>query len=421
MNTKILKLLFTLVTLLFATQISYAQLVTTFAGVTLSSGSIDATGIAAKFSSPTDIAFDASGNAFVADFNNHTIRKITSAGVVTTFAGSAGVVGTTDDTGTAARFNKPYYLAFDAGGNLFVSCNGSHSIRKITPTGVVTTFAGSTGGLSGTTDDTGTAARFNSPAGLTFDASGDLFVADYDNNSVRKITPAGLVTTFVTGVNGLNGLTFTTSGGLFGSNIVNHTIIKITSAAVVTTFAGATGILGSTDDPARFNAPFGISTNTSGSLFVMDLANHAVRKITSAGVVTTFAGLAGFIGTTDGNGTAARFTSPLGGGFDANGDLFVADIGSHTIRKIRFLCLNITPPTGTDNYWMGCTNSDWNDGTNWSVGTPPTATENVYVPAGAANELIIDTTVTCAKMTVQIGTKCTVNYNAGGKLVVKFQ
>jgi sugar lactone lactonase YvrE len=133
------------------------------------------------------VAVDSSGNVYVADFDAATIRKITAAGVVTTLAGTAGQFGSTDGTGTAARFDLPFGVAVDSSGNVYVS-NSFSTIRKITSAGVVTTFAG-TRGQSGSTDGNGTAARFNSPNGVAVDSSGYIYVADTNNSTVRKITP----------------------------------------------------------------------------------------------------------------------------------------------------------------------------------------------------------------------------------------
>jgi sugar lactone lactonase YvrE len=136
------------------------------------------------------VAVDGSGNIFVADTGNNTIRKITPAGVVTTFAGTAGSPGSTDGTGSAARFNSPCGVAVDGSGNVFVADTGSNTIRKVTPTGVVTTLAGSSG-VVGNADGTRATARFNGPSSVAVDGSGNVFVADTGNNTIRKITASG--------------------------------------------------------------------------------------------------------------------------------------------------------------------------------------------------------------------------------------
>ncbi len=326
----------------------YTYTVTTFAGTAGSSGTTDGTGTAARFSGPYGITIDSSGNLYVSDSDNHCIRKITSAGVVTTFAGLCGTSGTTDGTGTAARFGNPNGITIDSSGNLYVVQPGYQTIRKITSAGVVTTFAG-TAGSSGTTDGTGTAARFNYPKGITIDTSGNLYVADDGNHCIRKITSAGVVTTFagLCGTSNLTdgtgtaarfsspeGITADTSGNLYVTDY-NQIIRKITSAGVVTTFAGSSlgsGFTDGTGTAARFYWPKGITADTSGNLFVADSGNYRIRKITSAGIVITVAGSNS--GSTDGTGTSAGFYWPYGITIDSSGNLYVTDGGNHTIRKI---------------------------------------------------------------------------------------
>ena len=158
-------------------KITPAGVVSTLAGLAGSSGSADGTGSAARFYYPTGVAVDGSGNVYVADTGNYTIRKITPAGVVSTLAGLAGSTGSADGTGSAARFYYPYGVAVDGSGNVYVADTGNYTIRKITPAGVVSTLAG-TAGSSGSADGTGSAARFNYPTGVAVDGSGNVYVAD---------------------------------------------------------------------------------------------------------------------------------------------------------------------------------------------------------------------------------------------------
>ena len=177
-------------------KITSAGVVTTLAGVALNAGIADGTGSAARFFSPGGVAVDGAGNVYVADSNNATVHAITPAGVVTTLAGLAGNVGSTDGTGSAARFSQPdESVAVDTAGNVYVADTNNHTIRMITPAGVVTTLAGLAGSF-GSTDGTGAAARFHSPDGVAVDVSGNVYVADTINQTIRKITPAGVVTTF---------------------------------------------------------------------------------------------------------------------------------------------------------------------------------------------------------------------------------
>jgi hypothetical protein len=285
----------------------------------------------------------------VADYGNNTIRKVTSSGVVTTLAGSAGVSGATDGTGSAARFNGPFGVTLDAAGNVFVADYGNHTIRKVTSAGVVTTLAGSAG-VSGSTDAAGSAARFNFPTDITADVHGNLFVAELLNHTIRKVTSAGVVTTLA-GSAGLSGTTdatgsaarfnfpysvsVDTAGNVFVAE-TSHLIRKVTSAGVVTTLAGSPGQSGSTDgtgSAARFSTPSGVSVDTTGNVFVADYGSNTIRKVTSAGVVTTEAGLAGVAGSNNGLGSAARFHRPSGITVDTSGNVFVAEVINCTIRN----------------------------------------------------------------------------------------
>jgi sugar lactone lactonase YvrE len=332
-------------------KVTPAGVVTTLAGLAGNSGSADGTGSAAQFFQPVGVAVDSAGNVYVADGANNTIRKITSAGVVTTLAGQAGSFGSADGTGTAAQFYNPSGVAVDGAGNVYVADYANHTIRKITSAGVVTTLAG-LAGSPGNADGTGSAARFNIPSGVAVDSAGNLYVAEFGNSTIRKVTPAGVVTT-VAGLAGSlgsadgtgsaarfynpSGVAVDTNGSVYVADYGNHTIRKITSAGVVTTLAGLAGSPGSADgtgSAARFNVPTGVAVDSAGNVYVADSGNCTIRKVTPAGVVTTLAGLAGSVGSADGTGSAARFSNPSGVAVDTNGSVYVADYANHTIRKI---------------------------------------------------------------------------------------
>jgi SMP-30/Gluconolactonase/LRE-like region/NHL repeat/FG-GAP-like repeat len=330
-------------------KITSAGVVTTFAGQPGTFGSADGTGTAARFSGPRGIAVDAAGNVYVGDSFNHTIRKISAAGVVTTLAGSPGVAGAVDATGSAARFRQPSGVAVDGAGNVYVADANNHTIRKVTPAGVVTTVAG-LALTFGNTDGTGSAARFNGPRGIVIDSTGLLFVADTNNSRIRQMTADGVVTTLAgvgigevdgTGTaarfNGPWGIAVDSAGTLYVADTTNDTIRKITTGAVVTTIAGFRGSLGFADGyriNARFARPNGVAVAADGTVYVADTFNNTIRKITSVGIVTTLAGLAGSSGSTDGTGSAARFFGPRGVAVDNTGVVYVTDANNQTIRKI---------------------------------------------------------------------------------------
>lgn len=266
--------------------------VSTFAGSGVS-GSTDGIGVAATLSIPTGIAIDLAGNIFVADSGTHKIRKITPAGFVTTFAGS-GDFGHLNGTGTNASFASPRGLAADSSGNIYVADVGNHAIRKITPAGVVTTLAGSFNGSSGSVDGSGTAARFYSPTDVAVDPSGNIFVVDSIDRKVRKITPAGVVTTFA------------------GS--------------------GSSGSVDGVGINATFTFLNGIAVGSNGDVYVADSTLHKIRKITPAGVVTTYAG-SGSAGSVDGIGASASFYDPRRLALDSNGNIYVSETQNQKTRK----------------------------------------------------------------------------------------
>ena len=257
-----------------------------------SPGYVDGPGDVAQFYNPYYLAIDAQGNIFVSDNFNNRIRKISPQGIVTTFAGSGDIAGYADGPGNVAKFWSPYGLTIDSQGNLYVADAGNHRIRKITPQGVVSTFAGS--GTRGYADGSADVAQFNLPVDVSIDLSGNLYVADADNHKIRKISSQGVVTT------------------LAGSS------------------EGYTDGSGST---AQFNKPQGIKVDGLGNVYVTEFFNHSVRMIRPQGVVTTIAGN-GTEGFSDGIGSTARFSNPNGLTLDSYGDLYVADAGNNRIRKL---------------------------------------------------------------------------------------
>ncbi len=299
------------------TSIYEPQCFDTLAGQAGVPGTANATGANARFEEPWGIAVAGNGTVYVADTRNHTIRKITPTGVVTLLAGSPGVAGFVDGAGIGvARFSRPTGVAVDAAGNVYVADYNNQRIRKIDPAGLVTTVAGS--GAIGTADLPGVLAEFHNPFGVALNSAGTLlYVADQNNQSIREIT-------LLTGA-------VTTHAGL----------------------SGTVGYLNGTNGAARFNTPKGIAVDGSGNVYVADAGNLVVRKIAAGGGVTTLAGdpVSAFqVGFNDGPGAGARFSnlqaiSPFGGtcglAVDGAGNVYVTDqgfpmapINGHTIRKI---------------------------------------------------------------------------------------
>jgi len=321
-----------------------------FVGMPGGQGTVDGTGTQARFNFPRGMAVDASGNLFVSDYFNYCIRKITPAGVVTTFVGKAGAYGSADGTGGNARFGNPSGLAF-VNGVLYVADTGNNTIRKITSAGVVTTLAGKSG-VSGSADGTGEDARFFRPDGIAKATDGSLLVVDTYNQAVRKVTTAGVVTTLV-GQIGVIGSTDGTlaqarfkypqgiavggDGTIFITDTSNHTIRKITKAGVVTTLAGNVGVRGALDGmgtAAKFDYPVAVVVRPNGDLYVADEGNAAIRRVTPAGEVTTPIGTLLEYGSEDGTGTAARLRFPEGLALDSAGRLYFSDSGNNNIRRV---------------------------------------------------------------------------------------
>jgi sugar lactone lactonase YvrE len=295
-------------------------------------GFADGIGTAASFRNPQGIAVDSSGNVYVADSNNYRIRKITPNGTVTTLAGS-GDSGYADGIGTAARFKRPGGVAVDSSSNVYVADSFNHRIRKITPNGTVTTLAGS--GDYGYADGIGTSASFYYPRGLVVDSSGNVYVADSYNQRIRKITPDGTVTTLAgsdnqayadgngtaASFNYPQGVAVDSSGNVYVADTQNQRIRKITPNGTVTTLAGS-GDQSYSDGlgtAARLNSPQGVAVDSSGNVYVADSNNYRIRKITPNGTVTTLAG--SDYGYGDGIGTAASFRRLQGVAVDSSGNV----------------------------------------------------------------------------------------------------
>ena len=339
--------------------------ISTLAGQAGTTGMTNGTGTTAKFNYPTGIAIDSSGNLYIADCFNNQIRKVTfsspggvvTATVSTPYGSLAGTAGSTsgvgnNGNGNSALFNFPRDIAVDASNNFYVADEGSNQIRKInTTTNQVTTIS------------TSASPPFMSPKGVAVDHSGNVYVADYGNNVIRKIANGTVSivagsSTFAAGYsdgaattqalfNGPIGLAVDGSGNIYVADYGNAAVRKISSTGVVSTIAGQGDVAGCLDGAgttqALFNVPRGIMVDSSGNLYVTDSCaptaqppvfsgNNLLRKITPAGVVTTLAGNAGIVGSGDGTGSAAAFYSSCGVVMNASGNLYIADANNNTIR-----------------------------------------------------------------------------------------
>jgi sugar lactone lactonase YvrE len=309
----------------------------------------------AQLNFPNAVAVDSSGNVYIADRDNHRIRKVTSGGIITTLAGgSSGYAG---DSGPAAlaQFYYPAGVAVDTAGNLYIADRDNHVIRKISAGGIVSTVAGS--GISGYSGDSGsaTAAQLNSPNGVAVDSAGNLYIADTSNHRIRQVTPAGTISTVAgTGTAGYTGdsgaatsarlnspsaVTVDSSGNLYIADQSNHRIRKVTSGGTISTLAGSGTRTFSGDGgqatSAALNAPYGVAVDSSGNVYIADQYNYRIRKIDLSGMISTFGGNGLYRMAGDGGlATSAQLSTPRGTVMDSAGNLYIADYANHRVRKV---------------------------------------------------------------------------------------
>lgn len=358
----------------------YGQEVVTIAGIVETVGSADGPALEATFDNPHGIAMDEVGNVYVVDRFGHKIRKYTQDGFVSTLAGS-GIAGRQDGNGTNATFNQPWGICVGKDGNIYVADTQNNLIRKISPEGEVTTFAGS--GDFGSANGSSTNATFGNPTGLEMDENGNLYVADHLTHIIRKISPSGNVTTlagvpnspgYIDG-NGSNslfyrpyGLTLDINGDILLADEWNHSIRRITPLGVVSTVAGM-GEIGHLDGPpgsSKFNFPWDLTVDALGNIYVGDGYNHVIRKLIPSGSlpaiyeVTTYVGNSGVTGAIDGYGTDAEFNAATSLYYWAQtGEIYITDAYNNLIRKIigsdrGYVGLQMISPQGIPNGGFFC-------------------------------------------------------------------
>jgi serine/threonine-protein kinase len=329
------------------THISSAQNynVSTVAGNYLLKGVIDGTGTEAQFYGPTDFTVDANDNIFVLD--DKRVRKISPTGVVTTVVGPVGAYGNfgyKDGTSTTAAFKYPSGIEVDANGNLYITDYGNNCIRKVETDGTVSTIAGSL--IGGNDNGVGSDAKFYNPEDIVLNIDGNFYIVT--SNAIRKMTPAGVVTTFAGSNSNLEGhtdgkgllATFASASNIcadkFGTLYVleSSRIRKITIDGDVTTLAG-TGVSGYLDgagNVAKFDMANGISVDANGNCYVSDYGNTKIRKVTPDGTVSTIAGTVK--GFANGPGTSAKFNYLCSIYSTKNGDLLVGDLLNYNVSRI---------------------------------------------------------------------------------------
>lgn len=332
--------------------------ISTFAG----NGAVGYTGdggqaSAATLNNPTGVVFDAAGNLYIADKSNNVIRKVATTGVITTFAGT-GTAGFSGDNGqaTSATLNLPNRLSADTLGNVYISDYLNSRIRKVATTGIITTVAGHIRqGFSGDGFQA-VLAQIYWPTGITFDAAQNMYIVDNGNFCVRKVLTTGIIsspigTPQVNGYSGdggaataaqfqnMIGVSVDANSNIFIGDAGNNRIRKVTTAGVISTSVG-TGISGFSGDAgqataAKINTPSGTVFNSTGNLFISDHYNYRIRKVTTAGVISTAVGtgVAGYSGD-GGAATAAKINGTSGLAVDASGNLYIADTKNNVIRKV---------------------------------------------------------------------------------------
>ncbi len=335
--------------------------ISTYAGTGASGYSGDgAAATSAALNNPEGVAVASNGDVYITDTDNNVVRKVAFAtGVITTVAGN-GSPGSTGDGGaaTSARLKSPEDVFVAASGDFYIADTGNHEIRKVSAaTGIITTVAGN--GSPGSTGDLGaaTSARLNSPRGIAVAANGDMYIGDRSNNKVRKVTAlTGIITTYAgTGTAGysgdgglatlarldrLQGIHLASNGDLYIADANNNAIRKVSSlTGLITTFAG-TGTAGFSGDggaatAARLNAPEAVHLNTAGELYIADTANNRIRMVNSAGIITTVVGT-GTAGSSGdgGSATAAQLDTPRGLGISSSGVYYIGDRDNHKIRRV---------------------------------------------------------------------------------------
>ncbi|HTA63850.1 MAG TPA: T9SS type A sorting domain-containing protein [Bacteroidia bacterium] len=336
-----------------------AQIITTIAGNTLIAGPSSGDGgqaTAAGFGSPSGVAVDGSGNLYIADSQNNRIRKVDIAGIITTFVGT-GATSPTGDGGpaTAATLNNPSSVTCDALGNLYIADDGRSCIRKVNTAGIISTIAGN--GTYGFSGDGGqaTAASLRGASSVVFDATGNFYIADWSNNRIRKVNTDGIIITFVgTGIAGYSGdggqataaqlnkphiIALDAIGNLYISDALNDVIRKVDTLGIITTITG-NGTQGFSGDGgqatlAQLKGPGGIVLDAIGNLYFSDVNNNRVRKVNTSGIISTITG-DGFYsyGGDGGQATAAELRAPAGICLDGVGNLYIADDANYVVRKV---------------------------------------------------------------------------------------
>ncbi|MGW7400150.1 NHL domain-containing protein [Streptomyces cyaneofuscatus] len=329
--------------------------------------------VSAQLKGPYDLAVDSTGALYFSDYSNHRVRKVATDGKISTFAGT-GIAGPAGDGGqaTKAQLNCPRQVMVDSADAVYIADSGNQRVRKVTAEGVISTVAGTGVAGSGGEGGPATKAQLNRPFGVALDSSGALYIAEYGGNRVRKVTADGKISTVIgTGTAGSGGdggpatkaqlrtpygVMVDDTDAVYIADSGNHRVRKVTAEGEISTIAG-TGTAGPAGDggpatKAQLNLPYGLAVDSSGALYIADYGNHRVRKVTADGDISTVAGTgtAGFAGDGD-PATKAQLNQPYGVAVDCVDALYIADHQNHRIRKVASAVMAGLPESGTVASW----------------------------------------------------------------------
>ncbi len=421
----ILRILFFIFAMFATGQVTFGQIISTVAGNGSTGYSGDggqATGAGLYF--PKGVAVDNSGNIFIGDYNNQRIRKIAPSGIITSVAGG-GSSGLGDGgPATDAQLSTVFGVAIDRSGNIYIGDYANHRIRKVSPSGIITTIAGN--GSAGYSGDggQGTAAEINAPRGVAVDTMGNVYFAEWSNHVIRMVSPSGIISTFAgTGSGGFSGDGGSASAAtlsspsdlsidIFGNVYISdqsQRIRKINTAGIINTIAGIAGSYGYSGDggpatSAKLNYPMGVSTDSFGNVYIADNSNNRIRRISPSGIISTIAGTASYGFSGDGGvSTAAQISAPWGLTVGPGGDVYFADMYNHRIRKFGSCFPVVASITGSTIVCEGAaiTLFDSTTGGSWSSGTSTAATVS---SSGVVTGLSAGTIIVSYSLTGSCGT-----------------
>ena len=349
-----------------------AQKITTFAGNGIAGYLGDgAAAASAELYLPSSVAVDGNGNVYIADEDNNCIRKVTKSGIISTIAGNGkDRYGGDGGAATAAELNHPEGVAVDGNGNIYIADTHNDLIRKVDANGTITTFAGNHAPGYGGDGGPATNAMLNKPVGIAIDAQGNLYIADQDNNVVRKVGSSCIITTIAgynkagnSGDGGMAtlaelnhpaGVAIDSVGNVFIADSYNYRVRKVNTTGTITAFAGGGSSGGGSAEQGgatapKLNLPWGLAVDRGGNLFIADEFNNYICRVDRDGTMCIIAGNGAGGYTDDGHAaTAAELFYPRGVAVDRNGKVYVADAGNNRVRRVTYKPPEVTKSPGQE-------------------------------------------------------------------------